>query len=84
MGYPLVEDLQEPLPELDAAGGEDQLPSPGDRRGGATFGQPLTLELAGQYQDYLAESSHEQGIRSLTNLLFSSICRRLRDKHRSP
>jgi hypothetical protein len=61
-GLFLVEDLQEPLPELDAAGGEDQLLSPDDRRGGATSGQPLTLELAGQYQDYLAESSHEQHI----------------------
>jgi signal transduction histidine kinase len=58
----LIEDLQEPLPELGAVGVEDQLLSPGDRRGGATLDQPLTLELVDHYQNYLAESSHERRI----------------------
>ena len=58
-GLFLVADLQEPPPERNAVGGEDPLLSPGDRRGRATFDQPLTLELAGQNQNYLAESSRE-------------------------
>jgi hypothetical protein len=43
----LVEDLQDPLPELDAAADGDPLLSPDDQRGQATYHQPLTHTHAG-------------------------------------
>jgi hypothetical protein len=53
----LVEDLQEPLPELDAAGGEDHLLSPGDRRVGLPSISRLLSSLPVNTKNYLAESS---------------------------